>query len=181
MDTARMDVLEICDENGGTPGGVKLRVMSVTIVDSGHRKVSRAVEVRASAAELFDIVADPYRHGELDGSGTVLGAVDGPRRLAAGARFAVKMKQYGVPYRITSLVTGFDEGRVVEWRHPLGHRWRWELTPSSQESTLVTETFDYSHVDPVRARALELFGFPKQNAAGIEATLRQLQARYPGS
>jgi hypothetical protein len=154
--------------------------MSVTIVDSGRRKVSRAVEVRAPAAELFDIVADPYRHGELDGSGTVVGAVKGPRRLAAGARFSVQMKQYGVPYQITSLVTDFDDGRVLEWRHPLGHRWRWELTPSSQDLTLVTETFDYSRVDSVRAKALELFGIPKQNAAGIEATLRQLQARYPG-
>ena len=154
--------------------------MSVTSVDSGRRRVSRAVEVRAPAAELFDIVADPYRHGELDGSGTVVSAVKGPRRLTAGASFTVKMKQYGVPYQITSLVTDFDDGHVLEWRHPLGHRWRWELTPSSQDSTLVTETFDYSQIDSVRAKALELFGIPKQNAAGIEATLRQLQARYPG-
>jgi uncharacterized protein YndB with AHSA1/START domain len=155
--------------------------MAVNVVDSGHRKVSRAVEVHAPAAELFDIVADPHRHGELDGSGTVMDTVDGPRRLAPDARFSVKMKQHGMPYRITSQVTDFEDGHVVEWRHPMGHHWRWEFTPSSDDSTLVTETFDYSQLSPVRARALELFGYPKKNAAGIEATLRALQARYPGS
>jgi hypothetical protein len=153
--------------------------MAVTVVDAGYRKVSRGVEVHARAAELFDLVADPHRHRELDGSGTVMDTVDGPRRLAKDARFSVNMKQYGMPYRITSRVTDFDDGHVVEWHHPLGHRWRWELTPSSDDSTWVTETFDYSQVGSVKARALELFGFPKKNAAGIEATLRALQARYP--
>jgi hypothetical protein len=155
--------------------------MAVNVVDTGHRKVSRVAEVHARAAELFDIVADPHRHGELDGSGTVMDTVDGPRRLAQDARFSVKMKQYGLPYRITSQVTDFEDGHVVEWRHPLGHRWRWEFTPSSDDSTLVTETFDYSQISAVQARALELFGYPKKNAAGIEATLHALQARYPVS
>jgi hypothetical protein len=61
-----------------------------------------------------------------------------------------------------------------------------QLTPSSEDSTLVTETFDYSRITSVRitsvqAIALELLGIPKQNAAGIEATPRQLQARYPST
>jgi Polyketide cyclase / dehydrase and lipid transport len=152
--------------------------MTIVVVDAGPRKVSRAVEVPAPAADIFDIVADPHRHAELDGSGTVLGTVTGPQRLSKGARFSVHMKQHGVPYRITSHVTDFADDRVVEWRHPLGHRWRWELTVKSEDSTLVTETFDYSSISPVKARALELFGVPRQNTAGIEATLRQLQRRY---
>jgi hypothetical protein len=154
--------------------------MTVTVVDAGPRKVSRTVQVQAPAAEIFDIVADPHRHGELDGSGTVMDTVTGPQRLAKDAKFSVQMKQRGVPYRITSTVTDFDDGRVVEWRHPMGHRWRWELTPLSGNSTRVTETFDYSQIGSVKAKGLELFGVPKQNAAGIEATLRQLEARYPG-
>lgn len=154
--------------------------MTVSVVEAGPRRVSRTAEVRAPAAELFEIVADPYRHAELDGSGTVVGAVTGPRRLSDGARFSVRMKQHGAPYRITSRVTQFTDGRVVEWQHPLGHRWRWEFTPVSADSTTVTETFDYSHLSALRAKSLELFAAPKQNAAGIEATLRGLQARYPG-
>ena len=58
--------------------------MTVTVVDAGPRKVSRAAEVHAPARELFAIVADPRRHGELDGSGTVHDTVSGPERLSRG-------------------------------------------------------------------------------------------------
>lgn len=153
--------------------------MTIMVVEAGPRKVSRSVEVQAPAAELFDIVATPRRHGDLDGSGTVHETVKGPERLAQNEKFSVKMKMYGLPYRITSTVTEFDDGRVVEWRHPLGHRWRWQLEPLSESSTRVTETFDYSQISGVKARILGLVGMPKQNAAGIEATLTKLQGQYP--
>jgi hypothetical protein len=152
--------------------------VSVTVVDAGPGKICRSAEVQASAAEIFEMVANPRRHGELDGSGTVLNTVAGPQRLSQDARFSVKMKQYGMPYQITSQVTEFADGRVLEWRHPLGHRWRWDLTPLSEHSTLVTETFDYSELGAAKAAGLKLFGSLKHNASGIEATLRQLQARY---
>lgn len=152
--------------------------MTVSSVDAGPRRVSRTVEVQAPAAELFALVADPRRHGELDGSGTVGETVNGPQRLTEDARFSVRMKQYGVPYRITSRVTEVSEGRVVEWRHPFGHRWRWEFTPLSDASTRVTETFDYSPVPSLQAKMFELFKVPVQNAIGIEGTLRRLQSRY---
>ncbi|MDP9497022.1 MAG: SRPBCC family protein [Actinomycetota bacterium] len=152
--------------------------MTVSSVDAGPRRVSRTVEVQAPAAEVFALVADPRRHGELDGSGTVGETVEGPGRLTEDARFSVRMKQYGVPYRITSRVTELSEGRVVEWRHPFGHRWRWELTSVSDASTRVTETFDYSAVPSLQAKVFELFKVPAQNATGIEATLHRLQSRY---
>ena len=152
--------------------------MSVDVMDTGPRRVSRTVRVRAPAADLFAIVADPRRHHELDGSGTVQETVNAPARLAPDARFIVRMKMYGVPYLITSRVTRFTEDRVVEWCHPAGHRWRWEFAPASADETLVTETFDYSGLSSMRARTLEFLGMPRKNAAGIESTLRQLQARY---
>ncbi len=153
----------------------------VTVVDAGPHKVSRSAEVRAPASALFEMVADPHRHRELDGSGTVVGTVTGPKQLTKDAKFSVQMKQYGLPYRITSVVTDLEDVRVVQWRHPLGHQWRWEFTPLPDGSTRVTETFDYSTAGSIQAKGLELFGYPKKNAAGIESTLRQLQARYPGS
>ncbi|HEY2553385.1 MAG TPA: SRPBCC family protein [Streptosporangiaceae bacterium] len=152
--------------------------MTIAVVDGGPRRISRAAEVHAPAADIFEIVASPARHSELDGSGTVVFSVSGPQRLTQGARFTMKMRRHGFPYRITSVVTDFDDGHVVEWQHPLGHRWRWELKPSADHSTLVTETFDYSQVSSIKARGLEMYGAPKQNAAGIEATLRKLQDRY---
>jgi hypothetical protein len=155
--------------------------MTVTIVDAGPRKISRSAEVNAPAGEIFEMVADPRRHAELDGSGTVTGTIAGPQRLSQGAKFSVQMRQYGLPYKITSQVTDFADGRVVEWRHPLGHRWRWELRPVSEHATVVTETFDYSQLSSAKERGLRLFGSLRHNAAGIEATLRQLQARYPAT
>src|ERR1700689_3774021 len=103
--------------------------MTVSVVDAGPGRICRSAQVRAPASEIFEIVADPRRHHELDGSGTVKNAVTGHERLSGDAKFTVEMKQYGFPYQITSQVVDFDENRVVEWRHPLGHSWRWELGP----------------------------------------------------
>lgn len=147
--------------------------MTVTAVDRGPRKITYTTEVSRPADELFAIVADPHRHGELDGSGTVRDTVKGPSKVGKGDKFSVKMKMYGVPYRITSKVTDFTDGRVVEWKHPLGHTWRWEFEPTATGTT-VTETFDYSTVPGIQAKALELAGIPKQNSAGIRKTLEKL-------
>jgi hypothetical protein len=92
------------------------------------------------------------------------------------------MKMYGVPYRITSTVTELTPNEVVEWRHPVGHRWRWEFEALSPTLTQVTETFDYRDAGPVKNKLkyYERMGFSKGNAAGIEATLTRLRDRYAG-
>ncbi|MDG3013518.1 SRPBCC family protein [Speluncibacter jeojiensis] len=150
----------------------------VTAVDLGPRRVARRVVVDAPAAELFALVADPRRHGELDGSGTVKSTVSGPDRLGPGDRFTVAMRMYGAPYRITSTVTEFTEGRVIEWRHPFGHRWRWEFDEQSPGRTQVTEVWDYTTAKV--PKVFELAGFPKKDAHGITDTLLGLARRYGG-
>lgn len=152
--------------------------MTVTSIDAGPKKVSRTAQVQADPAQLFALVADPRRHGEFDGSGTVKDTVSGPERLTQDAKFSVKMKQFGLPYRITSRVTELAPDSVVEWRHPAGHRWRWEFTPNVDGSTQVTETWDASRVNGAVFGFFKAGSMPKKNAAGIEATLRNLQARY---
>jgi hypothetical protein len=62
------------------------------------------------------------------------------------------MRMYGVPYRITSTVTAVTPDHLFEWRHPLGHRWRWEFHATSPTSTRVTETFDYRDAGAVKNR-----------------------------
>ncbi|MCW2655528.1 MAG: hypothetical protein JWR32_6504 [Mycobacterium sp.] len=153
--------------------------MTVVTVDAGPRQVSRAVDVQAPAAELFAIVADPRRHREVDGSGTVGDNIVAPSHLVPGARFSTKMTMFGLPYRITSTVTALKPDELVEWRHPLGHHWRWEFTPVSPTATRVTETFDYRDTGiKDRFNYYERTGFAKRNAAGIEATLGRLRDRY---
>lgn len=150
---------------------------TVTVVEAGPQQVARRVLVHAPAADVFALVADPHRHPELDGSGTVRDApVTGPDTLSVGATFTVAMKQHGVPYKIKSTVTAFEPGRLVEWRHPAGHRWRWELAETEPGATQVTETFDYSTAKA--PWALKIFGAPRQNADGITKTLQKLQARF---
>jgi Polyketide cyclase / dehydrase and lipid transport len=155
-------------------------MMTVTTVEAGSNQVSRTVEVKAPAAELFAIVADPRRHHELDGSGTVGNNIDAPEHLVAGARFSTKMSMFGLPYRITSTVTAIKPEELVEWRHPLGHHWRWEFAAVSPTVTRVTETFDYRNTGSVKdaLKYYRLSGFAKRNAAGIEATLTKLRDRY---
>jgi hypothetical protein len=154
--------------------------MTVSPVDAGPKQISRSAEVAAPASELFAIVADPRRHRELDGSGTVRDNIHCPERLGPGARFSTKMTMFGFPYRITSTVTEFKPEHLIEWRHPLGHRWRWEFAALTPTTTRVTETFDYRDTGPVKDlfNYYELTGFAKRNAAGIEASLQRLHDRY---
>ena len=156
--------------------------MTVTVIDAGPRQVSRSVDVAAPAAELYAMAADPRRHRELDGSGTVLDNVKAPAQLAVGSRFSTKMKMYGLPYRITSTVTALKPNEMVEWRHPMGHRWRWEFAPLSPTATRVTETFDYRDAGELKNKLkyYERIGAVKGNAVGIEATLAGLHDRYAG-
>lgn len=152
--------------------------MTVSVVDTGPGRVSRSVEVAAPAAELFAMAADPRRHRELDGSGTVRDNIKAPAEVAVGSKFSTSMKMYGVPYRITSRVTAFTPNEVVEWRHPEGHRWRWEFESLSPTLTRVTETFDYHDAGLLRRKFYELTGSIKANEKGIEATLTKLRDRY---
>lgn len=150
---------------------------TVTPVNSGQRKVARRVQVTAPAADIFALLVDPHRHPELDGSGTVRDIpIRGPHRLAPGDRFTVGMKQFGVPYKITSTATVVDPFAVVEWQHPMGHRWRWELAEAAPGVTEVTEVFDYSTAKaPI---VIEVLGMHKKNAEGITSTLENLAARF---
>jgi hypothetical protein len=154
--------------------------MTVIVVHRGPRQVSRSVEVAAPAAELYAMAADPRRHRELDGSGTVRDNVKAPTGLVVGSKFSTNMKMYGMPYRITSKVTALKPNELVEWRHPMGHRWRWEFESLSPTLTRVTETFDYRNAGEIKNKLkyYERMGFRKANASGIEATLTRLRDRY---
>ena len=150
----------------------------VAPVDRGPEVVSRTAVVDVAADEIFARLADPRRHHELDGSGSVRDGVSGPERLRLGDTFTVAMRALGIPYRITSTVTRFEDGREIEWRHPAGHTWRWELEPLDDGQTRVTESWDNS--DGRGGFLYRIFGMARRNAAGIEATLRELPVRVGG-
>jgi hypothetical protein len=122
-------------------------------------------------------LADPARHHEIDGSGTVIAArTDAPARLSLGAAFGMSMK-VGVPYKIENTVVAFVENETIAWRHFGGHVWRYELQPGVEPGTTeVTETFDWSTSrGPL---LLELARYPKRNAKAMEKTLDRMAALF---
>ncbi|GAB46961.1 SRPBCC family protein [Mobilicoccus pelagius] len=148
---------------------------SPTPAPAGPTCVARQIVVDAAPTEVFALLANPHRHHEVDGSGTVKQDVIGPRRLAEGDRFRVSMRMLGIPYAITSTVTRLEDDRAIEWRHPGGHRWRWEFEPTGDGRTRVTETFD--HTDSP-SWLMRLIKAPERNAEGIEKSLARLQRLF---
>lgn len=138
------------------------------------RTVSRSTLVAAPPEEIFELLARPQRHPEIDGSGTVQAPVGDQKRLALGSTFGMKMRM-ALPYRIVNTVVEFEEGRRIAWRHFHRHVWRWELEPVDG-GTKVTETFDWSSARS--PRGIELIKAPTRNAQWIEATLQRLVDRF---
>lgn len=138
------------------------------------RRVAATTVLAAPPHEVFALLADPHRHHEFDGSGSVRGAVSGPRRLALGDRFGMQMK-ITLPYRITNEVVEFEVDRRIAWCHFAKARWRYELEPIDG-GTRITETFDYgvSRFPWV----MELARFPEGNRRSIRDTLGRLKAIF---
>jgi uncharacterized protein YndB with AHSA1/START domain len=140
--------------------------------------------VPAPPQRVFDLLADPQRHRELDGSGTLRGAVDAPPRLYRGARFGMRM-HWGGPYAMTNTVVEFEEGRRIAWQprpaNPLarlligGRVWRYELEPV-EGGTRVRETWDIRG-ERVPPTLLGLRGLTKKN---MDRTLERLEEHLAG-
>jgi uncharacterized protein YndB with AHSA1/START domain len=140
--------------------------------------------VRAAPQEVFAVLADPRRHREIDGSGTLRDTVDGPPRLFRGARFGMRM-QLGGPYAMTNTVVEFEEGRRIAWQprpaNPVaalvigGRIWRYELEPV-EGGTLVRETWDIR-----RERfPLPLLAARSATRRAMTRTLERLEERLTG-
>lgn len=113
--------------------------------------------IPAPAERIFDVLADPARHQEFDGSGLLVQSRSrGPRRLGLGDTFGMDMR-LGVPYATRNVVSEYEEDRLIAWRTlappalamlATGRTWRYELTPVDG-GTLVRETWDISTEAPL--------------------------------
>ena len=114
--------------------------------------VSAERVIPAPPERIFALLADPRRHREIDGSGTLRDAVAGPARLSSGAVFGMNM-HIGGPYQMTNTVVEFEEDRRIAWQpRPTnavaskvigGRIYRYELEPVPG-GTRVRETWDIS-------------------------------------
>ena len=108
--------------------------------------------IPAPAAAIFALLADPSRHKEIDGSGSVRDSKEPSQRVKLGDKFGMSMK-LGIPYSMVSEVIEFEDDRRIAWqsRPPGvfgkisgGRIWRYELEPVDG-GTRVRETWDTSH------------------------------------
>jgi hypothetical protein len=123
-------------------------------------RVSRRIE--APAGVIFQVLADPRRHLELDGSGMLRGAVTQTPVSGTGDVFVMRMyySEHG-NYEMDNHVVEFEQDRRIVWEpvagkgHPdtapgstaaarWGHRWGYELVPDGPGATVVTEIYDCS-------------------------------------
>ena len=110
------------------------------ILDVGDDRIlSAQIEVEAPPEVIFDILIQPRRHSQIDGSGSVQGIIEGPERLALGDTFKVRM-HIRFNYFVTNTVLEFEPNRRITWAHLLGNQWTYELTPIAPNRTLVRET-----------------------------------------
>jgi uncharacterized protein YndB with AHSA1/START domain len=137
--------------------------------------------IPAPPEAIFAFLADPSRHREIDGSGTVRDAKGGSQRLALGSTFNMSMK-LGVPYSMQSTVIEFEENRRIAWqsrgagrigRHFGGRIWRYELEPA-EGGTLVRESWDISQESAVTRPAVRLGR--KDARKNMTATLERIEA-----
>jgi len=142
-------------------------------VESVERVIAAPPEV------IFAIIADPTRHHEFDGSGTVREAKDQPVRLTLGSTFGMSM-HLGVGYSMVNTIIEFEENRRIAWqtRPPAGlvrklvggRIWRYELEPTDA-GTRVRESWDLSQEPGKAVVGLLLRGKTRRN---MEATLARL-------
>jgi uncharacterized protein YndB with AHSA1/START domain len=136
--------------------------------------------IAAPPERIFALVADPRRHRDIDGSGTVRDATELPERLAVGDTFGMNM-EFGGPYTMTSTVIELEDNRRIawqsrphrsssQWRHAFGGRiWRYDLEPVDG-ATIVRESWDLTQE---RLRLL-VWGYRRKTAANMAATLERI-------
>ena len=121
-------------------------------------EVSRRIE--APAGVIFEILANPQRHMDFDGSDMLRGAVLDRPISDVGDTFTMKMHRLGDDYLMLNYVVEFEPDRRIFWEPapgdpsraegddpfkvgiPAGYRWGYILTPDGDDATVVTEVFD---------------------------------------
>jgi len=162
---------------GWLPGGTVGEDGSMTN-DNGRIAVSRRID--APASEIFNVLSNPERHAQLDGSGFIRSDEKSNRVTENGQVFTMNMEgdHMGGEYKTDNHVTGYQENKLLAWKtapagsEPPGWEWMWELTPQGQGATDVTLTYDWSKVTD--KEILKKVTFPLVTKEQMEDSLAKL-------
>ncbi|MDR7253198.1 uncharacterized protein YndB with AHSA1/START domain [Nocardioides sp. BE266] len=150
-------------------------------------KISVERTIPASSAEVFEVLSNPERHVELDGSGFVVSDEKTDRIQGTGDVFTMNMTgdHMGGDYQTENHVTGFSQNKLLAWQtapagqEPPGWQWVWELEPEGSDATLVRLTYDWSSVTD--KELLEKISFPLVSQHQLEDSLDNLSQAVTGS
>ena len=136
------------------------------------KNVSVSRVIQAQRSEIFSVLANPFLHAEIDGSGTLRGKISGPDQLSLGDTFRIKMKTWNIPSQITNTFVEYERNSLIAWAHLGKHRWRYQLS-DGPDGTVVTETFDWSMA--IWPKMIEIARYPKSHLPQMEKTLERLE------
>ncbi len=153
--------------------------------------VSATTTIGAAAEAVFAVLADPTRHGAIDGTGWVCEAIDPEPIMAAGQVFRMSMfhpKHPDGSYQMHNLVLEFEQDRAIVWRPGYvtdagtgelgfgGWTWRYDLTPCGPHACEVVHTYDWSAVGAGPRERIEFPPFPPGHLANSLTRLGGLAA-----
>jgi hypothetical protein len=132
--------------------------------------------INAPSGVVFDVLADPSTHADIDGTGWVRESLDGKRLTETGQIFRMAMYHDNHPdkdYEMANRVEVFESPRAIAWRPGQGPDdanlefggwfWRYDLKPVGSHQTEVTLTYDWSRVPPFLREHIQFPPFDRQH------------------
>lgn len=126
--------------------------------------LTSTITIRASAQDVFAVLADPANHVAIDGTGWVRESLDDARLTEPGQVFRMGMYHANPNfqdkhYEMANQVQVFDSPHTISWKPGQdvsgdgnlrfgGWVWRYDLDAIDPSETAVTLTYDWSAVPP---------------------------------
>lgn len=126
------------------------------MTDDEYQPVVVSRRICAPAHDIFQVLANPARHPEFDGSASLRGAGSTGQISGVGDVFVMKMYfPHLGDYEMNNHVVEYEQDQRIGWEpeagrgHPRagrswGQRWSYQLTPDGPYATIVREIYDCS-------------------------------------
>lgn len=136
--------------------------------------------IQAPVDQLFNILSNPDRHHELDGSGLIVSEDTTERIQGTGEVFRMNMNNERLgDYKTDNHVVGYETNKLIAWqtapadKEPAGWQWIWELDSRDDDTTEVSLTYDWKNVSPENVAK---FSLPLITEDQLEKSLGNLAA-----